>query len=249
MGWGRHHHAVPSSPVTRFPRQMTAERMDAPDVPPTAHLQALAGLRRINRISRTAETMLGRLTAFGHRQRLKRLRLLDVASGGGDVPIAIALGARRAGLTVDLTLFDRSPVALDHAATQARMHRIDVQTIVGDAATRLPKDAFDAVTCSLFLHHLSATDVVATMANMLAVAAGVVLISDLRRARLGLVAAHIGCRLLSRSDIVHFDGPASVKAAWTVDELSEMAETAGLRGATITPLWPWRMLLEWERHA
>ncbi len=222
--------------------------MDAPDLPQTEHLQALAGLRRINRVSRTTGTMVRPLLAFAKRQRLKRVRLLDVASGGGDVPIAIALEAKRAKLIVELTLFDRSAVALDHAREQARRIGMDVQTIVGDAADGLPKDAYDAVTCSLFLHHLTQQDVTATLRNIKSVAACVVLISDLRRARLGLVAAHVGCRLLSRSDIVHFDGPASVRAAWTIAEMGTMADEAELTGATITRHWPWRMLLEWEQH-
>jgi hypothetical protein len=42
------------------------------------------------------------------------------------------------------------------------------------------------------------------------------------------VAAWTGCHLLSRSPIVHFDGPTSARAAWTRNELRTHAEHAGL---------------------
>ena len=50
-----------------------------------------------------------------------------------------------------------------------------------------------------------------------------VVISDLRRSRSGFVIAWIGTRLLSRSPVVHYDGPVSVRAAWTIRELAGFA--------------------------
>ena len=54
-----------------------------------------------------------------------------------------------------------------------------------------------------------------------------------------------GSRLLTRSPIVHVDGPLSVRAAFTVAEARQLAERAGLSGATIRRHWPQRFLLSW----
>ena len=67
-------------------------------------------------------------------------------------------------------------------------------------------------------------------------------------ARLGYLLALIGTRVLSRSPIVHVDGPRSVRAAFTVFEALQLAEHAGLHGATIGWRWPFRFLMEWRRQ-
>ena len=73
-----------------------------------SHDQALAGLRRLNKASRAAEVM-GRVVVEKMRQAgLRRVAMLDVACGGGDVPAAIAQQLSSLGITVELTLMDRS---------------------------------------------------------------------------------------------------------------------------------------------
>jgi 2-polyprenyl-3-methyl-5-hydroxy-6-metoxy-1,4-benzoquinol methylase len=221
--------------------------MDAPHIERSSHLQALAGLRRINRISRAAAFMGGPVIAFARRRGLQRVRLLDIASGGGDVPIALAKLARRAGLEINATLTDISPVALEFAQLQAQSAGLDVTTRRVEAVTETLDGPFDVITSSLFLHHLQWTDAVRVLENMRRAAGdGQIVVSDLRRATLGLFAAHLGCRLLSRSSVVHFDGPASVRAGWTIEEMRGLATEAGLSGAAISRRWPWRILLTWE---
>jgi hypothetical protein len=51
----------------------------------------------------------------------------------------------------------------------------------------------------------------------------VILVNDLRRTSLGYAMAWTGCRLLTRSTIVHADGPQSVRAAWSELEVRNMA--------------------------
>ncbi|MGN6626910.1 MAG: methyltransferase domain-containing protein [Tepidisphaeraceae bacterium] len=229
-------------------RELTEERMDSPTIPEPEHRQALAGLRRINRVSRTAAGLLPAVVAFARRRKLTTLRLLDVASGGGDVPIALATLARGAGLHLELTLFDRSDVALACAQETAAERGIGVQVIAGDATRDLPQEGFDVATSCLFMHHLKEIEVIAVLHGMARAAGGLVLVSDLRRSRRGLWMAHVACRVLSRSAVVHFDGPASVRAAWTMEELADLAGRAGLSDVSIQRQWPGRMLLEWERR-
>jgi hypothetical protein len=73
------------------------------------------------------------------------------------------------------------------------------------------------------------------------------LISDLHRSRCNLALAYAATRLLTRSPVVHYDGPASVRAAYTADEMLDLARAAGLCGANVRRHWAARFLLHWER--
>jgi hypothetical protein len=100
---------------------------------------------------------------------------------------------------------------------------------------------------SLFVHHLDEQDAVRLLGNMAKGARAAIVVSDLRRTRLGLLFAWVGCRALSRSHVVHVDGARSVRAAYTAEEARHLADRAGLRDARVTTRWPQRWVLEWTR--
>jgi 2-polyprenyl-3-methyl-5-hydroxy-6-metoxy-1,4-benzoquinol methylase len=228
-------------------RTVTPEIMDRPDVDPADHLDALEALRRINNASNAADSIFRPIEAMARRENLKNLSILDIACGGGDVPIAVATQLKSAGIDVDLTLLDRSPTALHGAADAAHRAQIPCHTIQADISQPWPDITADVVTCSLFLHHLlEPAHVVDFLSKARAIAKKQIVISDLRRSRLGYLIAFFGGRILSRSKIVHHDGPVSVRAAWTINEMTTFARNAKLTNAKIQPSFPWRMLLTWE---
>jgi 2-polyprenyl-3-methyl-5-hydroxy-6-metoxy-1,4-benzoquinol methylase len=233
-------------------RYITAEIMDGPNVEAEAHALALEGLRRINTASKAAAQMARPIVEYALRQNLTRLSMLDIACGGGDVPVSIALLARQAGIEIELTLLDRSATALRLAAAAADRAGIACRCVQADLMDRWNNSAFDVVTCSLFLHHVSEPSHVVELLNrMRTISHRMVVVSDLRRCRMGLLTAWAGSRILSRSGIVHHDAPASVRAAWTIRELTDFAGRAEMNNARVERCWPWRMLLIWqaEGHA
>jgi hypothetical protein len=108
-------------------------------------------------------------------------------------------------------------------------------------------DGYDVVLTSRFLHHLDDHDAEMLLALMARRARQLVLVNDLIRSPLGYGLAWAGTRLLSRSWIVHTDGPRSVQGAFQLAEVAAMAERAGLRGASLRRCWPERYLLSWSR--
>jgi hypothetical protein len=84
---------------------------------------------------------------------------------------------------------------------------------------------------------------------MARLATRLVLVNDLVRGPAAYALAWLGTRLLTRSPVVHLDGPRSVAAAFTLREARELAERAGLHGARIDRRWPCRYLLAWRRPA
>lgn len=233
--------------VSRRCRQ--PELMDQPGLEPAAHLQALAGLRRINWWSRTAQQVGKRIEGIARRRNLESVRILDVACGGGDLALDLARNARLRGLNCRIEGCDISPVAVERAQTAARARGIEqarffVWNALGDTST----DQFDFVTCTLFLHHLADAEAVALLRRMQSLSRVALLVDDLLRTKTGLWMARLACRALTRSPIVHADGPTSVRSAFAFDEVRDLASKAGLDGFSLHGHWPQRFMLCWERN-
>jgi SAM-dependent methyltransferase len=219
--------------------------MDQPDLSPSRHVHALQGLARINFWSRSAGILWPPLRALARQQ--PRIRVLDVATGAGDVPIRLWRRARRCRLPIEIDACDISSVAVEHARTRASQSRADVAFFVHDILAGPPLSKYDAVLCSLFLHHLDEEQAIALLRRLAETAQRLVLINDLRRSWPGLLLAHVGTRLFSTSTVVHYDGPRSVEGAFTIPEARSLAEQAGLHGTGVERRWPCRYLLTWRR--
>ena len=228
-------------------RVRVPEVMDQPGLDPAAHALALAGLRRINALCRSDAILWPPLCELARRLAPAPVRVLDIATGSGDVPIRLWRRFQQAGLQAEIVGCDMSSLAIGQARDGAARSGAVVQIVEGDVLAAPLAGEYDAVMCSLFLHHLDPPEVAIVLARMAAAARHLVLVNDLRRCTAGWWAAYIGTRLLSRSPVVHYDGPVSVTAAFTPDEAVAMAERAGLYGAMATTRWPWRFLLKWER--
>lgn len=224
-------------------RDRRPELMDQPDLPADQLRAALRALARVNVLSGTVGTFFRPLAALHARLGTSTLRVLDVASGGGDVAVRLAQRAAAAGLDWRVAGCDVSEVAVRHARDRAgEAVRFFVHDVL---AAPLPGE-YDAVICSLFLHHLDDESAVEVLRAMRAVDPRLILVSDLERSRVGYWLAWLVSRALTRSPVVHTDGPLSVQGAFTVAEARQLAERAGLTGATVRRGWPWRWLLTWR---
>lgn len=211
------------------------------------HRRALVGLKRLNGLCRSDAALWPVLKELAPPSARTTLRVLDVACGGGDNICRLALRARRAGLNVELHGIDRSDTAIQVSRELAKIHNLkNVNFFSLDIDESPLPDDYDVVMCSLFLHHLDESRVVGLLKRMAAAARKRVVVSDLQRTTIGYCLAWLGCHLLSRSYIVHQDGPQSVVAAFSRREISRLAEQAGLSSARIFSHWPQRFLLQWD---
>ena len=227
-------------------RRLVPERMDAPDLDRDEHRRALAGLARLNAVSRPLAGVTGVIRRAVDRLH-RPVRVLDVACGGGDGLVSIGRWADRAGVAVELCGCDVSPTALHEAHELADDADVPAAWVRCDVLAEPLPAGFDVVACNLFLHHLTDADAVMLLRKVRDAASRAVVVNDLVRGRANTIAVWLGSRLLTRSPVVHFDAPASVRAAYTPDELRGLAKAAGLDGATVRTVFPCRMLLMWER--
>jgi SAM-dependent methyltransferase len=223
-------------------RNRVPELMDDPALDPAEHRRALAGLARLNAVSNSAGVLWPSLAKLA-RELGRPVRVLDVATGSGDVPRKLVARAKRSGIALEASACDISPTAIAEASREPGGVRFFVHDAVRDP---LP-GGFDAATCSLFLHHLSEDEAVALLSNMAGAASRLVLVNDLARSRFNYCAVWVASRLLSRSPVVRFDGPASVRSAFAPREALALAARAGLEGATARTKFPCRFLLSWSR--
>jgi 2-polyprenyl-3-methyl-5-hydroxy-6-metoxy-1,4-benzoquinol methylase len=228
-------------------RRREPEIMDRPNLDVAQHLNALVALRRINFWSASAG-VLWRGVANLARDTTDTVRVLDIATGGGDTPIRLWRKARRAGIDVAIAGCDKSATAIDHARREAQRANADVAFFTLDVLAEPIAEQYDLVTCSLFLHHLDDEPAVEVLRRMAAAAERQVLVNDLARCRAGYLAAYLGTRVLTTSPVARVDGPLSVQGAYTSEEALALAERAGLTGATVHRCWPFRFLLSWRRQ-
>ena len=219
--------------------------MDRPGLEPDQHRRALEGLATLNFLSRSVGILWPRIALLG-RQLGRPVRILDIATGGGDVPWEFGAVPKRPASrsisweSISAPRAGSGPIAGQRAQAKLRFVRLDA---LHDA---LPGD-HDIVICSLFLHHLDACDVILLLGHMAAAARHKVLVNDLVRSKGRLMFVATAARLLTRSPVVWTDAALSVRAAFTVREMHELARAAGMDDIRLTRHWFCRMLLEWSR--
>lgn len=229
-------------------RSLEPELMDDPALDLSRHRLALRGLERLNRWSGSARLVWSTLGVMAEERSLSSLRILDVASGAGDVPIGVWHRARRVGQRLTMHGSDRSRRAVEFAQARAAAAGAPVDFFELDVLRDPIPTGYDIIMSSLFLHHLAEAQVVDVLRRMATAARHLVLVNDLVRTVPGLALAYVGTRMLTRSDVVHADGPQSVRAAYTTSEVRVLADRAGLPGAVIESRWPCRFLLSWRRQ-
>jgi len=173
---------------------------------------SLADLRLVNRWFGGASSMCTLVRDAALRTGRKKVSFLDVGGASGDIPAQVARTLARDGVRVEFVVLERSRFHLDGNG----------RTVAGDAlALPFRNDSFDLVGSSLLVHHLEPGEVVRFINESLRVARLASLINDLRRSPAHLALVYTGFALY-RSRLTRHDAPASVRRAYTVEELRDL---------------------------
>ncbi len=194
-------------------RKVIPELLDDDLGTPEEIAASLVDLRHINDWfggTRTTASLVGEIA---RRSGCRKLSLLEVGAGAGDLPLRAGRMLDGKGLSVQVTLLDRR---------WSHLPRNGTQSVAGDAlALPFRDEAFDIVSCSLFAHHLEAEELRSFVREGLRVCREAVLINDLIRSRVHLGMVYAGLPLF-RSRITWHDAPASVRRAYTCEEMREI---------------------------
>jgi ubiquinone/menaquinone biosynthesis C-methylase UbiE len=200
-------------------------------------MRNLRDLARVNRwlggtaLTRSALVRLLSGRHQGRRRLLRRgrrpLRMLDVGTGGADIPAGLLAWAGRHGLALEIDGLDRQETI--DAARAMRAHSPGLELVVGDALLLpYPDASFDVVHASLVTHHLDPEPLRSLLEEMGRVSRGAVIVNDLDRGRRWLACAILLGRLFTSSAVSRHDGPMSVRRAYHPWEMAQLASRSGL---------------------
>ncbi len=208
-------------------RVVTPELLDTDAGTPDEVLASLADLRWLNRYFGGLSTTRHLLGRVADKTQAKQLSYLDVASASGDGALAAQDYLAKRGIRLETTLLDRSILHLDRRRNGNGNGASASAAISGDAL-QLPfaDGTFDVVGSSLFMHHLGPEEVVGFVKEALRVCRCAVIINDLRRTWLHWLTACAGVAVY-RSRITRADAPASVRRAYTPEEMRTMLRQSG----------------------
>jgi len=195
-------------------RVAISELLDTDSGTPAEIASSLSDLRRINRWFGGLATTQALIEHVSTRLGSRSLSLLEVAAGPSQVPEVVRARLQKRQIEIKVTLLDR-------AASHLRSSN-GSEAVVGDAlALPFANDSFDLVGSCLFVHHLAPREVVQFVNEGLRVCRVAVLINDLIRHPTHLALVQAG-QLLYRSRITRHDAPASVRQAYTPDEMLDL---------------------------
>jgi 2-polyprenyl-3-methyl-5-hydroxy-6-metoxy-1,4-benzoquinol methylase len=200
------------------------ELMDRPQ-PVTPELASdLRNLRQLNRYFgsyRLIEHFLRRWIQPG-----SRLRILDLATGSGDIPRLIVDHARKVGATVDVDAVDQQPSTLEIARSLSSDYP-EIEFLEGDVLSFGESGGYDVVLCSLALHHFEDAAAVHLLRRCRDLSRRHVLVSDLRRGFLATIGVYLLTALIFREPMTRIDARLSAARAFSFREFVALAERAG----------------------
>jgi SAM-dependent methyltransferase len=214
------------------------ELMDRPQ-PVTPELEHhLANLRSLNRWFGSH-----RLVRHFLRRWLKpngQARILDVATGSGDIPRLIVDHARRQNVSVHIDAIDQQKSTIEIArglstaypeiifscADLFEWHSPPGLKLDGLKPSSL-SEPYDLVFCSLTLHHFSDDDAVGVLQKIRQLSRARILVADLQRVRWLTFAVYLVTATIYRDQMTKTDARLSAARAFSFVEMGELAKRAG----------------------
>lgn len=162
------------------------------------------------------------------------IRILDIATGGVDIPRALVHASRKGAFgqacKLHFTATDHHPKVLKFARQWTPPSAYPEIVIETADAFSLPyaDGAFDFALCSLAFHHFGDDGCVQVLREMERVTTRGFVVNDLLRDRLPCALIWAVTRIARANYLTKHDGPVSVMRAYTRKEYAQMAREAGI---------------------
>jgi 2-polyprenyl-3-methyl-5-hydroxy-6-metoxy-1,4-benzoquinol methylase len=157
-----------------------------------------------------------------------RLRIVDLATGSGDIPRVIIDYAREIGAKVEIDALDRQPATLEIARKLSTAYP-EISYYEANILEWSSAEAYDIVLCTLTLHHFSDEDGARVLQQCREFSRRFVLVSDLRRGFLLKIGVQLLTALIFREPMTCHDARLSAARAFSFSEMHQLALRAGWR--------------------
>lgn len=203
------------------------EWMDTRPLDPGQVRRALRYLALTNRRFGGIQAILRPLTRWSARWHPgEPVHILDVGTGGADIPIALARWGRRHGFSLRITAIELLP-AIAAPAKEAARPFPEITVLTRDLRDLPQELTFDYVTASLFLHHVPLGLRTEALRGMDRRARKGLVVTDLRRGLVSYWAAWAAAGVWGDAVLRH-DSPLAVRRSFQPEELEALARGAGL---------------------
>jgi SAM-dependent methyltransferase len=155
-----------------------------------------------------------------------RLRIVDLATGSGDIPRLIAEYGRKIGAELQIDALDRQSATLE-IAKKLSVQYPEIAFVEGNILEWEPAERYDLVFCTLALHHFSEDDAVRVLRRCRELSRKFVLVSDLRRGWVTTMGVYLLTATMFREPMTKFDGRLSAARAFSFAEMNLLAQQAG----------------------
>jgi 2-polyprenyl-3-methyl-5-hydroxy-6-metoxy-1,4-benzoquinol methylase len=200
------------------------EMMDRPQ-PRSVELERdLERIRQLNRWFGSHHLVLGFM-----RRWIKagtQMRIVDLATGSGDIPRLIVDYARSIGARVEIDALDQQLATLEIARGLSRDYP-EIAFRQADILRFESAQTYDLVLNTMALHHFSETHAIQLLRRCRELSRKFVLVSDLRRSFFLRAGVYFLTALIFREPMTRFDARLSAARAFSHSELCDLANRAG----------------------
>ncbi len=209
-------------------RAWAAQAVELLDDPRADEGDVVASLRdiaRINRVFGGAAAAATRLDEFlAVLPAGRTVSLLDVGTGAGDIPRAVARCAARQGIALRVVGLERIPAAAREAARGG-----GAEVLIADGGSLPLRDrSVDLVLCAKLLHHLPGEAGRRLLREMDRVARLGVVVADIRRSALAAAGIWLASFPLRLHPVTRRDSVISVFRGFSSGELRGVCAAAGV---------------------
>jgi 2-polyprenyl-3-methyl-5-hydroxy-6-metoxy-1,4-benzoquinol methylase len=155
-----------------------------------------------------------------------RLRIVDLATGSGDIPRLVASYGRQMGAELRIDALDQQSSTLEIARKLSVQHP-EINLTQGNILEWNTPEPYDLVLCNLVLHHFSEDDAVRALQHCRKLSRRFVLISDLRRSLFLAAGVYLLTELIFREPMTKYDARLSAARAFSFAEMNQLAQRAG----------------------
>ncbi|MFY0591655.1 methyltransferase domain-containing protein [Roseivirga sp.] len=206
--------------------------------------QTLRELETINRwLGGNYVTINGILQLLKRHDPKETLIIADLGCGGGDILKLVANWARKSKINVELHGYDANPniikYAQENCSEYAEIH-FHVEDIFGES---FQENKYDIVLCTLFTHHFKDDQLIKIFHQFKVQAKKGVVINDLHRHWLAYYSIKLLTQVFSKSPMVKYDAPLSVRRSFRRNDIKNIMEKAEISQFSLKWMWAFRWQL------
>ena len=155
-----------------------------------------------------------------------RMRIVDLATGSGDIPRLIAEYGRKVGAELQIDALDMQSATLEIARKLSARYP-EIAFVEGSLLEWNATEPYDLVLCTMALHHFSDDDAVRVLQRCRDLSRKFVLVSDLCRGWFGTIGVHLLTAIMFSEPMTKHDARLSIARAFSFSEMNQLAGRAG----------------------